>query len=227
MNCTAIIVAGGMGSRLGRSIPKAFVPLGGKELFRYSLEIFDASNLFSEIIIVVPVEAVEESNALIRRLNCTTPTVAIGGGVERWNSVKNGVDRASTDLVLIHDAARPFVTESIIKELLRDLGNDAGIITANPVVDTVRTFDGDYCGTTVDRSTLIAVGTPQLFVASKLHECYEKAHTLSVLPTDEAMLLEAFGEKVKFSYGAPKNFKVTTPSDFEIAEALVTQSEAL
>lgn len=225
MKCSAVIVAGGMGTRLGNTIPKAFVPLAGKELFRYSLEVFVASEYFSEVIIVVPQEAVEDTNNLLMELSLSLPCHAIAGGKERWNSVQNGVAEASGDIVFIHDAARPFLTENIIKDLLDNMGDEAGIITANPVVDTVRTFNGTYCGTTVDRSTLIAVGTPQVFRVAALDECYAKADTLSALPTDEAMLLEAFGKKVKFSYGDPLNFKVTTPSDFRIAEALVAQEK--
>lgn len=227
MNCSAVIVAGGMGTRLGKAIPKAFVPLAGKELFRYSLEIFLKSNLFCEVIVVVPQEAVVDTNALLESLQTPIPCKAIAGGEERWNSVQNGVNEVSGEVVFIHDAARPFLTDSIINELIKNLDDDAGIITANPVVDTVRTFDGDYCGTTVDRSTLIAVGTPQVFKVAALQECYSKADSLTTLPTDEAMLLEAFGKKVKFSYGDPLNFKVTTPSDFRIAEALVAQGSVV
>lgn len=223
MNCTAVIVAGGMGSRLGKSIPKAFVPLAGKELFRHSLELFDKTSLFEDMIVVVPAEAVEDTNALLEGLNLTTPTKAIGGGAERWNSVQNGVNEAKGEVVFIHDAARPFITEKILTDLIDQMGDEEGIITANPVVDTVRTFDGDYCGKTVDRSTLIAVGTPQVFKVPALQECYKKAAEVGTIPTDEAMLLEAFGKKVKFCYGDPINFKVTTPSDFRIAEALMAQ----
>lgn len=223
MNCSAVIVAGGMGTRLGKAIPKAFVPLAGKELFRYSLEVFLKSDLFVEVIVVVPEEAVADTNSLLDSLNTTIPCTAIAGGKERWNSVQNGVNAVTGEVVFIHDAARPFLSEKIIRDLVEHMGEEAGIITANPVVDTVRTFHGDYCGTTVDRSTLIAVGTPQVFRVSELKECYTKADTLTSLPTDEAMLLEAFGKKVKFTYGDPLNFKVTTPSDFTIAEALVAQ----
>lgn len=223
MICTAVIVAGGMGTRLGKPIPKAFVPLAGKEIFRYSLEIFDTSALFDEIIVVVPSVAVDATNKLLNSLNIDTASCAIAGGKERWQSVQNGVECAKGELVFIHDAARPFVTDDILRGLLKAIGTEDGIITANPVVDTVRKFDGDYCGQTVDRSTLIAVGTPQVFRTAVLKECYRDVHTLKALPTDEAMLLETFHKKVKFSFGDPANFKITTPSDFEIAEALVAK----
>ncbi len=227
MKCTAIIVAGGMGSRLGKSIPKAFVPLAGKELFRYSLELFDKMHIFGEIVIVVPAEAVEQTSKLLATLNLETTCSAIAGGKERWNSVKNGVDQAEGNLLFIHDAARPFLTDEVVTDLYNQIGDEDGIITANPVVDTVRTFNGEYCGETVDRSTLIAVGTPQVFLKTVLVECYDKAEQMHITPTDEAMLLEVCGKKVKFSYGDPANFKVTTPADFEIAEALVSKRENL
>ncbi len=226
MKYSAVIVAGGMGKRLGKPMPKAFVPLAGKELFRYSLELFDKMNKFDSIILVVPAEAVAETEAKVISLNLTTVVRIVAGGAERWNSVENGVRAAGdVDVVAIHDAARPFLTEKLVEELLIASENCDGVITANPVVDTVREFSGEFCGTTVDRSKLIAVGTPQLFKTSVLLDCFEKATDLETIPTDEAMLLEAFGKKVEFRYGDPLNFKVTAPSDMIIAEAIIKAGE--
>ncbi len=223
MSVTAIIVAGGMGKRLGQPIPKAFVPLADKEIFRYSLELFDEMSLFDKIVLVVPQEALDSSQEKIAALNLKTSCEVVVGGAERWESVKNGVIASEANLVMIHDAARPFVTTKVVTDLLENIGDEAGIITANPVVDTVREFEGEYCGRTVDRSKMVAVGTPQLFDRSLLTACFEKISTMESLPTDEAMLLEEFGHKVLFAYGNRLNFKVTTPEDLEIAEALLAQ----
>lgn len=224
MKFGAVIVAGGMGKRLGKPIPKAFVPINNKELFLYSLEVFDNHKETSVITLVVPESAVESTKEKIAKNNIQTKVNVIAGGKERWNSVENGVKATEdVDVVAIHDAARPFITEDIIDDLYTKVKNISGIITANPVVDTVREFDGNTCGKTVDRSKLIAVGTPQVFKRDVLLDCFEKATSLETIPTDEAMLLEAFGIPVEFSYGNPLNFKVTTPSDITIAEAILQQ----
>lgn len=222
MTSSMVIVAGGMGKRLGKPIPKAFVPLAGKELFRYSLELFDSMNRFESIVLVVPEAAVEDTKEKIEEMGLSTNCIVIAGGAERWNSVENGVRAAGdVDIVAIHDAARPFITAEVVTELLERAETCDGVITANPVVDTVREFSGDTCGTTVDRSKLIAVGTPQVFQKAVIVDCFEKATDLPSIPTDEAMLLEAFGKEVKFCYGDPLNFKVTAPSDIIIAEAII------
>ncbi len=223
MSCSVVIVAGGMGKRLGKPIPKAFVPIAGKEMFRYSLELFDSMNRFKSIVLVVPAEAVEATEDKLSALNLQTNCVVIAGGEERWNSVENGVRAAGdVDVVAIHDAARPFVTEAVVETLLKSIESCTGVITANPVVDTVREFSGDLCGATVDRSTLIAVGTPQVFQKDVLLNCFNRIECLDSIPTDEAMLLEAFGERVKFVYGDPLNFKVTAPSDMVLADAILS-----
>jgi len=227
MKQSAVIVAGGMGKRLGKPIPKAFVEIAGKEMFRYSLEIFDSLNCFESIVLVVPSEAVEETNDKVREGSYKTSVVVVAGGVERWNSVENGVIAAGdVELVAIHDAARPFVTKDVVLGLLEQAKLHDGIITANPVVDTVREFHGEICGKTIDRSKLIAVGTPQVFNRVTLLECFDISRHQGIIPTDEAMLLENCGKKVHFLYGDPLNFKVTAPSDMILAEAIVKMRES-
>lgn len=221
MSIAAVIVAGGMGKRLGKPIPKAFVPIAEKETFRYSLELFDSMKLFSSIVLVVPEAAVADTEAKVAALALSTDTKVIAGGAERWNSVENGVKAAEADRVLIHDAARPFVTETVVNDLIEKQGDRPGIITATPVIDTVRHFEQDRCGKTVDRSKMIAVGTPQLFTRSTLLDCFVKGAKMDPIPTDEAMLLEECGETVLFAWGDRLNFKVTTPEDLVLAEALL------
>ncbi len=226
MKQSAVIVAGGMGKRLGKPIPKAFVEIANKEMFRYSLELFDSMGCFESIVLVVPAEAVEETKEKVIHGSYTTNVIVVEGGEERWNSVENGVIASgNVDLVAIHDAARPFVTEAVVNGLLEEAATYAGIITANPVVDTVREFHGHICGKTIDRSKLIAVGTPQVFNRATLLECFDTARHSGIIPTDEAMLLESCGKKVHFIYGDPLNFKVTAPSDMILAEAIVKLRE--
>ena len=221
MSIAAVIVAGGMGKRLGQPIPKAFVPLNNKELFSYALDVFDASRLFDTIVVVIPAEAEESTIEKMQNYHLTTPWKVVVGGAERWNSVKNGVDACGCKRVLIHDAARPFVTRKVIDDLLENQKEAPGIITATPVIDTVRHFENESCRETVDRSTMIAVGTPQLFDTAILQECFTAGESMTTLPTDEAMLLQECGKEVKFYWGDRLNFKVTTPEDMLMAEALI------
>jgi len=227
MSISAVIVAGGMGKRLGKEIPKAFVPIVRKELFLYSAEIFDEMRFFNEIIIVVPDSAIAQTQK--KTASFKTKIIVVQGGKERHNSVENGVKKASGEAVLIHDAARPFITKKLVGELVENYENNdyCGTILANPVVDTVRKFDGALCGQTINRSELIAVGTPQIFDKKILLNCLEKIQESDEIPTDEAMLVQKFGHKVGWVSGSKMNFKITTPEDIILAEAIVKNGEVL
>ena len=225
MKVSAIIVAGGMGKRLGADVPKAFLPLGDKDIFLHSAEVFDKMGLFEEIIIVVPKVAVAETEKKVA--DFSTKVIVIEGGKERHNSVENGVKIASGQVVLIHDAARPFITEKLVSDLLnfyeekKATNKISGVISANLVVDTIRKFDGEKCKETINRDELIAVATPQIFDKAILLNCFEKIDNLDKIPTDEAMLVQNFGFNVLWQVGSRKNFKITTTDDFELAERLV------
>jgi 2-C-methyl-D-erythritol 4-phosphate cytidylyltransferase len=216
----AVIVAAGSGTRLGASVPKAFVPLCGSPLLSYSYSVFRSHPGIDTIVLVVPQQLIESSKELFHDRR----TVIVAGGKERWESAKNGITVSGADWVLIHDAARPFVSHTVIDSVLSLRGDfDCGI-TATPEVDTIRTFTGNTAGETIDRSKLIRVGTPQLFKRDLLLELIESAHTLAQIPTDEAMLFQAFGHRIGLAWGDPKNFKITTPEDFEIAEAIIAKN---
>jgi 2-C-methyl-D-erythritol 4-phosphate cytidylyltransferase len=152
------------------------------------------------------------------------------GGSERWESVKNGCLQSNGDWVLIHDAARPFVTRRVIDSVLEKRDSFDCVITGTPEVDTIRTIeDGGRCGVTVDRSKLLRVGTPQLFRREILISSFGQIKNMPSPPTDEAALFENLGLAVGYSWGDPVNFKITTKADLEIARALVevTHSAAI
>jgi 2-C-methyl-D-erythritol 4-phosphate cytidylyltransferase len=211
-----IIVAAGSGNRLGASIPKAFVPLCGKPMLSFAFDIFRSHPAIGKVIIVVP----SSMAAVVQRMFPHNDVAVTIGGKERWESVSNGLKESDAQWVLVHDAARPFVTHKIIDDVLALRSSFECGITATPEVDTIRTFIGNQATATVDRSTLIRVGTPQLFKRELLLDYIGSALTLDQAPTDEAMLFQAHGKPVGFSWGDPKNFKITTPEDLEIAEAL-------
>jgi 2-C-methyl-D-erythritol 4-phosphate cytidylyltransferase len=220
---SAVIVAGGMGKRLGTDTPKAFILLDNKPLFTYSLKIFDKHPSVSETVLVIPDEFMKKGNEIVQTLELTKPVTLTEGGEVRWQSVQNGISATDNSLqwVLVHDAARPFVTEKIIDTLLEKRSTFDCVITATPVVDTIRKFDKDACLGVVDRSSLLRVGTPQLFNKEILIKAFNDVKTMTPPPTDEAMLMEQCGVKIGYAWGEDTNFKITTKSDLELAEAFL------
>jgi len=216
----AVIVAGGAGKRLASAVPKAFVNLCGKPLVQHSLERFDAHPSIDAIVLVVPQEMTGVAEKIARGARLGKKVRVVSGGKERWQSVKNGVMASSAEWVFIHDAARPFVTHAVIDAVLEQSAKYTAVITATKVVDTVRRFSGDQALETIDRSTLIHVGTPQAFLRSVLIKSFSVAETMKNPPTDEAMLMEHLGIPVGLAWGDPLNFKITTTSDLTLAEAL-------
>jgi 2-C-methyl-D-erythritol 4-phosphate cytidylyltransferase len=215
--CDVIIVAAGSGTRLGFDIPKAFVPLAGKPILIHSLETFLAHPTVERIIVVVPTGFVERTAGAFADDKVTV----VAGGAERWESVRNGCAASDAPWVLVHDAARPFVTTAVIDALLVMRSSFDCAFTATPVVDTIRTFTNDTAGETVDRSKLVRVGTPQLFRTSLLPRCFDLAATLPSPPTDEVFLMQQIGIPAGIARGDPKNFKITTREDLEMAEGMV------
>lgn len=219
----AVVVAAGAGSRLGGDIPKGFVPLGDNPLFVHSLRVLAKHPLVGPTVLVVPGAWLDRARGICAEL--TLAATVVEGGAVRWISARNGV-RACPDScrrVLIHDAARPFVTPAVIDRLLAMGKKYPCAFTATPEVDTVRRVDGDRAGETVDRSSLVRVGTPQLFDRAMLLEAFAHAEGLERPPTDEVMLMQRHGCTVGVARGDPLNFKLTTREDFNIAEAILKQ----
>jgi 2-C-methyl-D-erythritol 4-phosphate cytidylyltransferase len=218
-----IIVAAGSGTRLGMSVPKAFVPLMGKPILSYSLRTFLSHQAVNSVILVVPDSMYESATRdyASNRVKITT------GGEHRWQSVCNGVNLSDAEWVMIHDAARPFVNDVVIDRLLALKPKFDCAITVTPEVDTIRMYSGDLAGVTVDREKLVRVGTPQMFRKETLCQGLIKAQTLPTPPTDEAILMQQMGVKVGIAWGDSRNFKITTPSDLEIAEALIARSQQM
>lgn len=211
-----------MGKRLGAELPKAFITLGNKPLYIHSLEVFGRYPQVSEIIMVVPGSWVKKVEQTTKKLLLKKPVHVVAGGQERWQSVRNGLRASKKDpeWFLIHDAARPFVTDKVIDAVLQKADSFQCVITAIPVTDTIRTFDDDQCTGTVDRSSLLRVGTPQLFNRQVLHQAFSSVEKLDQHPSDEAVLVEKSGLAIGYAWGDPNNFKITTPGDWELAQAL-------
>jgi 2-C-methyl-D-erythritol 4-phosphate cytidylyltransferase len=221
----AIIVAAGSGVRLGADVPKAFVTLGGKPMFVHSLEQFARHPAARRVIVVVPAAMTKDAKRIIESISFDKEITIVAGGEHRWQSVKNGVDASSAEWVMIHDAARPFVSPAVIDAVLAVMKKFDAVISATPEVDTVRRFSGDRALETLDRNELVRVQTPQMFKKSALLAALKRAPSFSPPPTDDAMLLQAAGTPVGIAWGDPLNFKITTKEDLALAEALCKKHE--
>ncbi|MFP4416852.1 MAG: 2-C-methyl-D-erythritol 4-phosphate cytidylyltransferase [Chitinivibrionales bacterium] len=216
-----VVAAAGEGSRLGYSQPKAFVPLAGKPLLSYSISVFEHHPNVGVIIVVVSEQMMEQADEVLSSLDIQKPVHLVPGGQHRWQSVRNGVEKSLAQWIMVHDAARPFVTKEVIDGVLAKREAFRCCITATPVVDTIRRYEDEQCLETIDRSELLRVGTPQLFNRDSLMGAFRQISTFKSLPTDEAMLMEQSGIPVGFAWGDSLNFKITTPQDLAVAEALL------
>jgi 2-C-methyl-D-erythritol 4-phosphate cytidylyltransferase len=207
---TAVIAAAGSGERLGAGGPKAFVPLGGRPMIGWSLDAFEACGSVTAIVVAVPAG----------HAHGLQEVVIVDGGATRAESVANALGAVDTELVAIHDAARPLLTAKLVDDLVAELAAspDAdAIIAAAPVTDTVKRVDGGAIEETLDRSVLWGAQTPQVFRTEALRRALRSAHTV----TDEAMLIEAVGGKVLVHDPGVANLKVTTKVDLRVAELLL------
>ncbi len=215
----ALIVAAGSGERLGAGGPKALVPLAGRAMFEYSLEACQEAESIGPIVIAVPPDRIEA----FRKLVGQSPVRLTAGGATRSQSVAAGLALIDTELVVVHDAARPLVTSSLIDEAVAALRSTAGldaVIAAAPVTDTVKRVDSDgRVSETLDRSELRAVQTPQVFRRRALLAAIAAGDLESA--TDDASLIEADGGSVAVLAAPSFNIKVTVPEDIAFAEALL------
>lgn len=219
----AVIVAAGSGNRLGFNTPKAFVPIRGMPMLSYSVKIFLIHPLCARIILVVPPFLIEKTAQLF----CSDKVTIVTGGTHRWESVRNGCLNANAPWILVHDAARPLITLKLIDTLLATCTDFQCAFSAVPVVDTIRKYDNNIAQETIDRSTLVRVHTPQLFETALLVSAFQQFQdTIQQPPTDEIMLMQKMGITAGIAWGDPKNFKITTKEDLEMAEALICASES-
>jgi 2-C-methyl-D-erythritol 4-phosphate cytidylyltransferase len=211
----AIIVAAGTGERLGGGRPKAFASLAGRPLLAESLERLDASDWIDAIVIAAAPDWEEPTILLAEELVASKVAAVVTGGATRAESVRNGLAEVPAEalVVLVHDAARPLVDDSVIERLLGRLAEGLdGVVPGLPLADTVKRVEGGIVAETVERESLVAVQTPQVFVTDRLRAAF--AGDLADA-TDCAGLVEAAGGRVKVVDGDPRLLKVTSEADLE------------
>ena len=224
----AVLPAGGLGKRMGGNIPKQLMLLGGKPVYRYCLETFLEMEEIAEVVMAVPADWKDhfekeifdsEHSSKLAELIARKMKIVVGGA-ERWQSVENGVNAltSNTEFALVHDVARPFVSKEIIRDVCDMLVTKGSCLVAKPAVDTIKIAKDGRVESTIDRNTVWMAQTPQAASIALLKRLYARiaAEPLNFTPTDEASILEYFGESVYIVKGNAANDKLTTPEDFEI-----------
>jgi 2-C-methyl-D-erythritol 4-phosphate cytidylyltransferase len=220
----AIIPAAGKGTRTGSERPKQFLPIGGNPVLHYVLDYCASSALIDALALVTAVDLMAETKELLARGRYGKVAAVIPGGKERQDSVWNGLQwfmAHPVDYVLVHDAARPFIDDEFVGEILNAAVVYGSAVPALRPKETIKqgTEDGFVAGTP-DRATLWSTQTPQIFRLSILVEAFKKAMGKGFYGTDDASLVEAMGGKVKIVPGRPDNLKITTGEDLALAEVI-------
>ena len=224
MSVWAVLAAAGRGERLGSGRPKAFAGLGGRPLLAESLERLEGSEWIDFIVIAAPPDWEEPAILLAEELGAGKVSSVVTGGASRSESVREALAEVADDaaVVLVHDAARPLVPEAVIERVLAPLSEGwDGVVPALPLSDTVKRVEGDRVVETLPRGELVAVQTPQAFIASVLREAL--AGDVSEA-SDCASLVEARGGRVKVVEGDPSLLKVTNAEDLELVETRLAPS---
>ncbi len=214
-----MIAAGGTGERLGLDRPKAFAPLGGRPLLAESLDRLDRSPWIDAIVVAVPAGWEEPAILLSEELVATKVVACVAGGATRAESVSAALGDVSRDafVILVHDAARPLLSDAVLERVLGPLaeGYD-GVVPVLPISDTVKRVEGRTVAETVERGGLVTAQTPQAFLAEALRRAF--AGDLSQA-TDCAALVERAGGRIAVVDGDRQLLKVTTPEDLALVES--------
>ena len=225
MRIAALIPAAGRGKRMAEETPKAFLPLGGAPLLAHTLRQFEASSIVGEVVVLAPPgDGIRLAEEMAARHGIRKVSRVVAGGAERQDSVYRGLKALEnrTDLVLIHDGARPFATPELIERVAAETRLAKAAVAAVPVRDTIKEIGADgMVLRTLNRGPLWETQTPQGFHYPLILEAYEKAFRDGFYGTDDAALVERLGVKVKVVLGSRFNLKITTPEDLVLGKALL------
>jgi 2-C-methyl-D-erythritol 4-phosphate cytidylyltransferase len=210
---------------MGGSVPKQFLALGGQPIILHALLLLQHSPVIDEVILAVPQNDLEYClTEIVARQHFTKVTKVVPGGKERQDSVRHALEQVHEDveIVLVHDAVRPFLTDRMVEEVVTVARTKGAAIVALPMKDTVKQVGADrVIERTVDRQTLWLAQTPQAFRRDWLLGAHRKAHAEGVRATDDAYLVEWFGHPVSVVEGSGDNIKITRPEDMMIGNAIL------
>ncbi|MFC4713820.1 2-C-methyl-D-erythritol 4-phosphate cytidylyltransferase [Planococcus dechangensis] len=222
MNYTVVLPAAGSGKRMKADRNKLLLELSGKPIFIYTLEVFDRDPNCEGMWLAVKDGERQLIEEYVERYEIKKVKGYAIGGAERQDSVRAGLEMAGPcEVVLVHDAARPFISPSVITELVEQANQSGAAIAGVPVKDTIKKVQGGLITETVDRSSLWMIQTPQAFRYELLLQAAQLAQAEAFLGTDEAMLVERTGHPVQVVESTYENVKMTTPDDLIYGQAIL------
>ena len=220
---SAIVLAGGRGKRMNYHKSKQFIEIKGKPVLVYTLEKFIYNKSIDEVILVLPEDEVDYcKKEVLQKYSLKVDRIVIGGK-ERQDSVFNALEAMEkASIVLIHDGARPFISEKIIEEGIKYANIYGAAAPGVTPKDTIKIKNEDNISVdTPDRNTLVAVQTPQCFKYDEIYQCHRKIKEENAIVTDDTSVVERYGHKVYLYEGDYTNIKITTPEDLILAERLI------
>lgn len=225
-----VIMAAGSGSRMGAELPKQFLELDGKAILHKTIELFRDAVPGVRVITVLPEAYIDYWKDYCIRRNFTCPQVLVKGGITRFHSVKNALERVPDGaLVAVHDGVRPLVTEKFLREIFAAAEDVNGLIPVLPCIDTMKVLKSEnevlksVSGVEADRSVLYGAQTPQIFRSELLKQAYQQPFSPAF--TDDASVMEKNGKSLSYVIGERLNIKITTQEDLILARAIYSLRE--
>ncbi|RGQ50676.1 2-C-methyl-D-erythritol 4-phosphate cytidylyltransferase [Roseburia inulinivorans] len=226
---TAIVMAAGSGKRMNSKVHKQYLIIQDRPVLYYSLKAFEDSAVDEIVLVVGKGEEKFCRKEIVDKYGISKVKAIVEGGKERYHSVFEGLKQTSdADYVLIHDGARPFVNQDIIRRCMQEVQKYQACVVGMPVKDTIKIADEEgYAKQTPDRKNVWMIQTPQTFSYALIYEAYEEMlKTEDTAITDDAMVLERIkGKKSKLIEGSYRNIKITTPEDLLIANVYLQHPE--
>ena len=218
MTKTIIITAGGKGLRMGGELPKQFLPIQGKPILLHTIEQFYRYDSSIQIVLVLPTSHISHWKMLISEQPVNVMLKVVVGGDSRYHSIKNGLAKATGDLIGVHDGVRPFVSLQVISNVFEAAQKHGAAIPVMPIKESVRQIIQTK-SIAVNRDDFRIVQTPQCFRSDILQEAYAKGYQPNF--TDDASVVEAAGYDISIVDGNEENIKITTPIDLKFAKLLL------
>ena len=227
-------MAAGSGTRMGADRPKQFIELGGKAILQMTIEVFLKACPGIAVVTVLPEDFIDYWKRYCYRHNFTCPQTIVKGGITRFHSVKNALEKVPEGaLVAVHDGVRPLVSEKLVAEMFDQMSDTAALIPVIPCVDTMKVLRKKGTkgaeiletvpGASVDRSVLYGAQTPQIFHSEVLKSAYSLPYDTSF--TDDASVVEKYGKNLSYTMGERFNIKITTADDLVLAKAIMSMME--
>ena len=229
MKTCVLVAAGGSGRRMGTEEPKQFMLLGGVPVIVRTIGVFERAKSIDRIVLILPEADLVRTREMVARAGFSKVAHLVAGGLERQDSVRNGLQvlEVDIDLVVVHDAVRPFITEDLVDLSVSSANEHGAVCVGVPVKDTIKSVVDASVANTIERKNLWITQTPQVFRRDVLEEAYRRAYADGYYGTDDASLVERIGTPVFMLQGSYRNIKITTPDDLAYGEFMVNQGGSL